>query len=154
MSALHERLSVACPYTLAKGYLDAELRDLAATGRETTLRLHAAFPGAEFARDVLVSYAAGTDPRHFDQPWRVHWTPKGGGPYPDFDGQLTVRADYDYNAAILELEGEYRPPGGLAGAAFDLALGTRIASQTAHELLGEIAARMEAHYHRDEAAKT
>lgn len=153
MSTIYERHAVACPYTLAKGYLAAELGALAESGRAGVLTLRATVPGAALSREVLVTYAAGTDPMHFDQPWRVHWTPKDGGPYPDFDGELTVRADYDYSDAILELTGDYRPPGGAIGAAFDRTLGARIASSTATKLLAEIGARLEARYREDEAAK-
>ena len=153
MSKVFERRAVACPYTLAKGYLAAELSERARTGQPSVLTLRAAVAGADFARAVVVTYAAGSDPMHFDEPWRVHWTPEGGGPYPDFEGELTVRADYDYSSSILELAGEYQPPGGALGAAFDHTIGSRIASATASDLLAEIGARMEARYHGDELAK-
>ena len=90
---------------------------------------------------------------HLDEPWKVHWTPKDGGPYPDFDGELTVRADEEYDTCVLELRGNYRPPGGVAGKAFDAIVGSRIASATAHELLNSIAREVQQRYERQEAAK-
>ena len=89
---------------------------------------------------------------HFDQPWRIHWKPQAG-PYPEFNGELTVRADETYKTSILELTGSYRPPGGALGAAFDWAAGSRIATLTAQTLLRQIADGMEARYHSDELAK-
>jgi uncharacterized membrane protein len=35
----------------------------------------------------------------------------------------------------LEIEGNYEPPGGVAGAAFDAILGHRIAAESIHDLL-------------------
>jgi len=66
---------------------------------------------------------------------------------------MSVRADYDYTTSLLELVGEYEPPLGAAGKAFDLLAGSRIASQTARYLLAEIAGELEQRYRQDETAK-
>jgi hypothetical protein len=153
MSDLNERYFLACPYNLAQQYLATSLRERAQSGESGVLTLRASLAGADIAKNVVVTFAAGTDPMHFDQPWRVRWTPEGGGPYPDFDGALTVRADEDYTTAILELVGEYRPPGGAFGVAFDRAVGSRIAAATAQALLEEIGTNMEMRYLSDEHAK-
>ena len=79
--------------------------------------------------------------------------PAGRRAYPDFDGELTVRAADDYTTAILELRGQYRPPGGPAGAAFDLVAGSRIAAATAQQLLKEVGQELETRYRRDEEEK-
>jgi hypothetical protein len=89
---------------------------------------------------------------HFEQPWHIHWKAESGS-YPEFDGELTVRADWTYATARLELEGTYRPPGGALGKAFDLAAGARIAKDTAQVLLQRLGSDMEARYQRDEQAK-
>ncbi|MHB8433987.1 MAG: hypothetical protein ACYDCA_10395 [Candidatus Tyrphobacter sp.] len=91
---------------------------------------------------------------HFDQPWKIHWEPAGGGPYPEFDGELTVRADEDYPTSILELIGTYKPPMGLVGVVFDAIAGARIAEATAHELLKNIGQVMEAQYNAEERTKS
>lgn len=90
---------------------------------------------------------------HFDQPWKIHWKPASGGPYPEFDGELTVRYDEDYTTSILELSGDYRPPLGLVGALFDVIAGARIARATANELLGTLGDEMERRYNAEERAK-
>ena len=111
------------------------------------------FVAGGLEKNVLVRYERGKDPLHFDEPWNIYWTPEGGGPYPDFAGELTVRADDSYRDAVLELSGDYLPPFGAAGAAFDMVLGAKIASFTAQTLLKEIGASMEDRYHAEEAAK-
>ena len=155
MTNLHERYVVPCPYVRAREYLAQMLEPAAVGNRTQRVTLHApvAHVPAEFQKDVLVRYAAGTDPMHFDQPWRISWAPAGGGAYPTFAGELTVRADEDYGTAILELDGAYTPPLGAAGRAFDSAVGHRIASATAQSLLQSIAEEMKLRFDTEEAAK-
>jgi uncharacterized membrane protein len=63
----------------------------------------------------------------------IRWRPVSG-PYPSFKGQLLARRG-DAHSCRLEIEGEYIPPGGIAGAAFDAALGRRIAEEGVLDLL-------------------
>jgi hypothetical protein len=78
--------------------------------------------------------------------YTVHWEAEDGGPYPSFDGELTVDADENFNGFWIVLTGAYIPPGGTAGQLFDLAVGNRIAKNTARGLLREIRVEIEAHY--------
>jgi hypothetical protein len=152
MSELLEAYIVRCPYHLAQRYLADSVSARAESGEQGLLTLTAPGPGMELKKGVMVSFGSALDPMHFDQPWRIHWTPQSGL-YPEFEGELTVRADETYETSRLELRGSYRPPGGIAGAAFDLVAGGRIASATAQALLRGIGDEMEAHYQRDERAK-
>jgi len=155
MTHLYQRVFVKTPYHLARLYLHEALANAADSHALTTLTLSLPVHegGVGIQREVTATYASGADPMHLDEPWKVHWTPKGGGPYPDFDGELTVRADEDYDACVLELRGDYKPPGGVAGKAFDAMVGSRIASATARELLNTIAKEVQQRYERQEAAK-
>ncbi|MBV8639321.1 MAG: hypothetical protein JO322_14675 [Candidatus Eremiobacteraeota bacterium] len=158
MSTLFHRRYLACPYDRARYILAETLQDLAESGRPVVQRLRVQFPsadgdGASVEKDVIVTYGVGNDPLHFDQPWAVHWMPANGGPFPEFDGTLTVRADEDYTTCALELRGNYEPPLGIPGALFDTVLGSRIASATAREFLKEIGTRIETRYRAEEAAK-
>jgi len=150
MSDLLERRIVRCPYNLAQRYL-AHIVE-ARAGASAPLTLTLALPGAELVKEVDVTYDAAVDPMHFDEPWHLHWKPRAG-PYPEFDGELTVRADETYASSRLELKGTYRPPGGALGAAFDRAVGNRIAAATAHALLERIGGELEARYVADEKTK-
>jgi hypothetical protein len=152
---IYERLFLKCPYVRAREYLRQALESAADRKQVQTLPLTAPLkfvPGA-LEKNVLVRYERGADPLHFDEPWQVAWTPDGGGPYPDFAGEMTVRADENYNGAVLELAGDYAPPFGAVGRAFDIVLGQRIAAATAQSLLRSIADGMESRFLDEEAAK-
>ena len=152
MTQLSERRVVHCPYHLAQRYLADNVRTLATSGKESHLTLTISVPGLELVKDVLVTFGPSVDPMHFDQPWHIHWKPQAG-PYPEIDGELTVRADETYRSAILELAGSYRPPGGALGAAFDWVAGSRIAGATARALLARLGDEMTSRYEADEKAK-
>jgi hypothetical protein len=152
MSHLFERHIVRCPYHLAQRYLADNVAGRATSGESSVLTLTVSGPGLELAKDVVVTFGHGSDPMHFDEPWRLHWKPQSG-PYPEFAGELTVRADETYESSLLELRGSYRPPGGTFGAAFDWAAGSRIAAATARALLQRIGNEMESRYRHDEEAK-
>jgi hypothetical protein len=157
MTHILQRQFLTCPYGLAKSYLDSEFGGVA--GHELLWHLRAPGPSTsadgplDLEKDVDVTIRRGEDPMHFDEPWNVTWSPHGGGPFPTFEGTLTVRADESWNVAVLELSGSYKPPLGFAGVAFDALLGARLAAATAKALLAEIGRQLEGHYHRDEAAK-
>lgn len=155
MTHVFERHVLHCPYVRARQYLRESLEAAAADGSIHTLPLTATLsiiPGA-LEKNVLVHYEPSVDPLHFDEPWKVRWTPENGGPYPDFSGEITIRADETYQNAVLELCGDYVPPLGLPGQVFDMAIGSRIASGTARALLQTIAGEMENRYRKEEAAK-
>jgi len=82
----------------------------------------------------------------------VHWTPNSAL-YPEFDGNVLVRAEDTYAVAALEIDGGYTPPGGPLGNVFDLLLGRRIAHATARALLKRIGSEMVERYKRDEETK-
>jgi hypothetical protein len=151
MAQLVECAFVDCPYHRARAYLASGVGERIGSGAPLTLRVP--LGGVELKKDVVVTFTPGVDPMHMDQPWRVHWTPEGGGPYPDFDGELTVRADEDYTSSVLELSGEYTPPGGALGQAFDYVVGSRIATITAQTLLARLREEFETRFHSEEAAK-
>jgi hypothetical protein len=150
MSEILERRVVGCPYHLAQNYIERIIGSQIESPSPLTLTL--SLPGAELVKEVAVTYGHAVDPMHFDEPWSVHWKPKAG-PYPEFDGELTVRADETYASSLLELRGAYRPPGGIAGAAFDAAIGNRIARATAQSLLERLGAELESRYAAEEKSK-
>ena len=104
-------------------------------------------------RPAVVTMTPAHRPADMTPRFAVHWESEEEGPYPIFDGFLSIEAGEDYNVFSLALEGMYKPPGGLAGRAFDAVVGNRIAEQTARELLADIAGTMEARLANEEAAK-
>lgn len=155
MSRLYQSRLVNCPYNRARQLLEETLAPAVASERPEPLRLRMPLvAGAgELERDVAVSYSRGSDPMHFDQPWKVHWQPIGGGPYPVFEGTLTVRADEDYDTCSVELQGHYDPPLGAAGKLFDAVAGARIANATAREFLRSVGEALETRHRAEEGRK-
>ena len=102
---------------------------------------------------AVVTLTPAHRPQDMAPRFSVHWEAESDGPYPVFDGILTVEGGDDYDEYRLALEGTYQPPLGIAGKAFDLVVGNRIADRTAQELLADIAGVMEARFANEEAAK-
>jgi hypothetical protein len=158
MTKMLERLPTACPYNLAHEFLAAIVRPFADSGKVQTIELDAPVDLhdkhlARLVKLVDVEYSRGNDPMHFDQVWIVRWKPHGGGPYPNFLGELTARADEVYTSCILELTGSYEPPMGVLGAAFDAIVGSRLATATAQDLLKKIGNQLIEMYRENEASK-
>lgn len=156
MTHLNESEFLDCPYHRARHYLAETLQSASETGAAQTLRLRVPIAGGSSGgpeKDVLVTYGRGADPMHFDEPWSVRWEPLGGGPYPTFTGEITVRADERYETCILELRGSYEPPLGAAGKAFDAIIGSHAAAATARALLQDIGGRMVSRYRSEESEK-
>ena len=74
----------------------------------------------------------------------VSWTPKDGGPFPSFNGKISIRPAS--GKTELQLDGSYEPPLGAVGAAFDAVIGSRIAQATANALLATLKDELERDY--------
>jgi hypothetical protein len=147
MTHVFERVFLHCPYVRARQYLTEALE------KTTEERVPFSIAGGALDATVAVYYERARDPLHFDEPWHVFWTPESAGPYPDFAGEITVRADEDYHDAVMEISGDYAPPLGAVGKAFDLVLGGKIASATSRSLLHRIGGAMEARYRVETSAQ-
>ena len=131
MSTIREFTTVACPFDDVPDRLHAHF-----AGGTAVLPLRVKFGDLKIERDVefhLASKPAYPGYKLLD----VSWAPKDGGPYPTFNGTLSVAEDAP-GWSRLEIDGTYSPPFGIAGAAFDAAIGHRIAQGTATELLAEL----------------
>ena len=152
-----ERLPVRCPYHCARGYLERAMQVASQCGWSRTIALKVPMAvhafGSGLARELLVSYDAEHAAGQFDRRWTVRWSPSTDGVYPDFVGTLALAADEDYTKAVLELEGDYEPPVGLASRMLDVISGARVASMTGRELLRTIGACIEERYRADEPFK-
>lgn len=140
MTHVFERLLLHCPYADARDYLPKTLE----TDAAHVLPLE---------KRVLVRYKRGRNPLHFDDPWHVYWSAEGGSAYPEFHGDIIVRADEHHPGTVLELFGEYAPPFESAVMPADIVTGARKASITARALLERIGADIEARYKLDEVER-
>jgi hypothetical protein len=148
MTTISARIIADSPPSIALGsmerYLNAKSRvldlvvPLKGLGLPTELELERAVT-VEF-RTQRNKLLIGRDPERID----VAWSPKDGGPYPDFKGSIAIQPASGNTE--LELHGEYEPPLGFVGAAFDAVLGNRIAQATANALLGTLKAELERDY--------
>ena len=156
MSTLKHTTVVETPFAQAADLVERFLVE-SSQGETITLRLQA--PGAglgmnafALSRDVIATFRRHKGPNQtivFD----LHWESADGGPYPVFDGTLTVAEDETYESCRIILEGSYTPPGWVAGAIFDAALGSKIASATADELLARIRMFLLGGYEETELSK-
>ena len=157
MSTLKANAVVETPFAQAADLVEQFFRDSADGEGTLTLRLSAPGAGLGFdnfavGHDVIASFGRRRGPNEsivFD----LHWESAQGGPYPVFDGTLTVAEDEGYESCRLVLEGSYTPPGSIAGAVFDTAIGSRIADATAKELLLRMAMFLRTGYETTELAK-
>jgi hypothetical protein len=104
-------------------------------------------------KPAIVSLKRAHRPEDMTPRYAIHWEAEGGGPYPVFDGELTVGADDDYNSFWFVLDGAYAPPGGVAGQLFDATIGRHIADATARGLLSEMRVETEAIFEAQESTK-
>jgi hypothetical protein len=121
----------------------------APNGEGARVLLHA----GEAAQPAIVSLHPAHRPADMTPRYKVHWEAERHGPYPVFDGELTVGADEDYDAFWLVLDGSYAPPGGIVGEVFDAVIGHRIAMASARSLLTDMRTQIEARFAAQELAK-
>jgi hypothetical protein len=144
MSDISERLVVHCPDHEASRHLAAFVSEHQLG--DGTVRVALRLPLSKFAdrralierRVVATLYPLRsiTDPH---PTYSVTWSPKGGGPFPQFAGALAVEKSPHDDCFGLLVSGHYDPPFGAVGAMFDDTLGRRIAHASARDLLRSIA---------------
>jgi hypothetical protein len=146
-SHIYESTSVGCSPGRAKRCLAEYFeRRRDATGM-IRLKLRVS---REYAGEELFEAEVDVDALIFEVPpgdalekLYVQWAPSGG-PFPHFQGTLVAEPGESGASFTLALEGSYEPPFGALGAAFDHVAGRKIAIASAHRLLGDIAAGIEA----------
>jgi hypothetical protein len=131
MSTLREFTNVQCPFEDAASRLLSHFAD-----GKGSISLRVRIADLRIERDVDIRLAAKPAYPGY-KILDVHWAPKDGGPYPAFDGTLSIAED-GIGWSRIEIDGTYRAPFGLVGAAFDALVGHRIAQDTATELLEQI----------------
>ena len=150
MTSIVEKDLVHAPLASADRILQAFFAaHPAPDGARARIVLHA----GDVAQPAIVELTPAHRPEDMTPRYAIHWEAEGGGLYPNFDGELNVEADQDYNAFWFVLNGTYVAPGGVAGQLFDAAVGRRIAVATARGLLGEMRTETEAYFAAQERAK-
>jgi hypothetical protein len=140
VSNLKESIEVACPTFFAmhhaERFFTVHRRDH--TPGVLTLRVDLSslkLPGTSQARhEVRVAHEPIEEGGK--KKLALSWDPQDQM-VPRFAGTLSA-AEKDAGTTTLTLDGAYTPPGGVAGAAFDLVVGRKIAAATARALLEDI----------------
>jgi len=140
VSNLKETIEVECPtfYAMhhAERFFTVHRRDQ--TPGTLTLRIDLSslkFPGTGQARhDVRVTHELVEE--QGKKKLALSWDPEDQT-VPRFTGTLAA-SEKDGGKTTFTLDGTYTPPLGVAGAAFDLVVGRKIASATARALLEDI----------------
>jgi hypothetical protein len=150
MTAIVQRELVHAPLASANTFLQAFF---AAHPAPNSPDARIVLRAGDAAQPAIVSLHPAHRPEDMTPRYSVNWAAEGGGPYPVFDGELTIGSDEDYNAFWLVLDGAYSPPGGVAGQVFDAVIGHRIATASARGLLTEIRSEIETLFGAQESAK-
>ncbi len=148
MSSIKESVEVECPthYVMqhALRFFTVRRRDVAPGTISLRVDLsNLSLPGSSQARHtVSVRHDLVAEPGT-PGVLELSWDPEDRT-VPSFKG--TLRCEGGDGRSVLALEGEYKPPLGVAGAVFDLVVGRRIASATLGSLLADIKAFVEADF--------
>jgi hypothetical protein len=152
MTQLTERLNLS-PDPRVREYLNRSVCQISDFQEPERVLLRVPLAGVEGApalqKEVTLEYRSDKGPAD-NRPWLVRWR-ADGGLYPSFDGKLAL--EFEGETPVLVLAGEYEPPLGIAGQAFDAVIGAHIASATAREFLRSIAEKMDHERHVDEVAE-
>lgn len=150
MSTIAERQLVAAPLPSADRFLTSFMRANAVSGGSAARLV---LRSGEFAEAAIVTIVRVHVSGEMTPHYAIHWESQNGGAFPVFDGKLSVESDVDYERFWLVINGEYVPPGNVAGAMFDAVLGNRIAAATTRNLLASIRDSIETAYAREEREK-
>ena len=131
MTQIHAYTSAHCSFDDARERLYAYFKD--GTG---TLPLGIVAGDLRVETDVVIRFRDRSEYPGYHI-IDVGWKPAAGGPFPEFNGTLSIAQDAT-DWSRLDLDGAYRAPFGIAGAAFDAVVGHRIAEATAEQLLGKL----------------
>lgn len=143
MTTINVSAVVALPVEETERRLRSYLRERAQSDGSVPLPLR--MPLGRRRGDLALERAVvahgdwNSDAESLDRPLAISWAPSGGGPFPRFDGLLSIEAEPDRRTSRLTIDGRYDPPGGPLGRTFDLLVGSRIARASLAGLIDGIA---------------
>jgi hypothetical protein len=160
VSSVEQDISITCPLAQARKRLTDFFHEVGNREGDTlklALHIDIAVPNVlaplTLGRSVIATVSAHQLAGDMEPRYRLQWAPQTPGPFPLFAGELVVVGASDYNSFRLRITGNYEPPLGFVGKAFDMVLGKRIAEATTSNLLHRIRDSIELAFRNDEAAK-
>ena len=154
MSSIYQSIYVDCPPERAQAYLLSHFENARRVHGRSMMPLTATLGSktgthVTFERDATATFAPSTGAGGLEYQVQIEWKPATNEPLPNFEGTFRVQWDEEYGRCHLVLEGEYEPPLGLVGRAFDSAVGQKIAQSTVQALLEALRVEIEGAYRRD-----
>ena len=154
MSDINESIILECPPERALKYLLDHFEKSADGSGQAMLRLTATVgpdDGSHVTvnRDATATFAPASGAGGLEYQVLIEWAPTSHEPLPSFSGIFRVQWDEDYGRCRLVLEGQYDPPLGVIGKAFDAVVGHRIARNTVSTMLEQLRLDIEAAHRRD-----
>ena len=154
MSKIYQAIYVDCPPQRAQAYLLSHFENARRQHGRAMIPLTATLGSKSgthvtVERNATATFAPSTDVGGLEYQVQIEWTPATNEPLPKFDGSFRVQWDEEYGRCRLVLEGEYEPPLGLVGRAFDAAVGQKVAQNTVQALLESLRLEIESTYRRD-----
>jgi hypothetical protein len=154
VSKINQGVFVLCPPERARTYLVKHFESAPRHHGRAMMVLTATF-GSEtgshvtIERDATATFAPEQDANALEYRVQIEWVPTTDEPLPKFGGIFRVQWDEEYGRCRLVLDGDYEPPLGLVGKAFDAVVGQRIAQNTVLALLESLRVEIESAYRRD-----
>ncbi len=139
MTHIAEATVAKSPPERSREFLTDYIRELAASNQGlAVLRLRAgAHPGGlHLEHDVVVELTPVKTEDPLEYRVGIAWQP-GTPLLPSFNGTLRFQWDEEYGNTWLVIQGDYEPPLGAAGKAFDAIAGQHIARSTLRALLDD-----------------
>jgi hypothetical protein len=145
---------VDCPPGRAQAYLVKHFETAGRHRGQAVIKLEAtigdeAGTHVTIKRNAMATFAPISGAGGLEYQVRIDWTPLTNEPLPTFDGIFRVQWDEEYGKCRLVLEGNYEPPLGVIGKAFDAAVGHRVAQSTMKTLLEELRSEIESAHRKD-----
>lgn len=133
MSEIHESITVDVPFERVPEFAERFLASVTNKAGEAVIPLSVEVGDLVVEREARLAIVPTR--RYWGyEIMDIGWEARGGGPYPAFKGTLCAEQE-TLKSCRLDLDGSYAPPGSIAGAAFDVIMGHRIAQAVARRLL-------------------
>ncbi len=150
MTKIFEQTLVRAPLASASAFLATVLRTHTPEGSDNA---HMVLHAGDAQQGVIVTVSTVHHYGDMTPRFHIHWMAERAAGFPVFDGELLVASDENYESFQLVLDGSYAPPGGIAGAVFDAAIGRHIAQVSARDFLASLRLQIEALFRDQERTK-
>ncbi|MGB8266374.1 MAG: hypothetical protein WCE44_08645 [Candidatus Velthaea sp.] len=142
VTQISEYDSVQCPFEHIREAIRAAFQTYSDENGDAHIPMRVSLGELKLEREVVAKLSPAPGYTGYEI-FALHLAPTDAGPYPVFDGKLS--ATYEGGGYCrIDIYGEYVPPLGLAGAAFDAAVGKRFGQASVRDFLALLKREVEA----------